>query len=333
VSPQSKRHRIVEEIANSWKIEEPLYQELERVVSDYLKQHISETETLPVISHRLKTVSSMAKTALRKGKTYSELHDKLGFRIVCHFKSDLQVVRDFITKSFDVRHYEAKAERLKFDQLGYVSDHYEVSIDANKPEFEAHKNLAQYIFEIQVRTICQHAWADVEHELAYKQEIELDDKTKRKVFRLTSLLEICDDEFDEVNNHLLSLPQSRVFSIIKALEGKFYKLAKRDFDRDWAYVNVELLLRTIKSEQEQAGITRLIEKFLSQNEERITRIFEERRHELERNIFLSQPEIMLIWFLLETRMYDLISVWQQHYELDDLMDLSTWWGKPIPADY
>jgi len=332
MTAESRRNKIVEQIAETWRHEETLYQELQKIVHAYLTAHIAETETFPAIFARLKSIPSMAKTAILKGKRYTEINDKLGFRIVCHFKSELGVIRDFINRSFNVHRYEAKADRLKFDQLGYVSDHYEVSIDPKKPEFQEHGKLARLIFEIQVRTICQHAWADVEHQLAYKQEVKLDDETKRRVFRLTALLEICDDEFDQVNTYLLSLPESRVFRIIKVLEGKFFKLAKRDYDREWSYSNVELLLSAIKDGQEVSSLKSKLEEFLSANEERMGRIFRERKAELERNVFFSQPEVMLIWYLLETRMHDLILVWQSRFDQDELVDISTWWGKPIPTE-
>lgn len=332
MTSQVKRNKVVEEIVNGWKRDEALYKELESIVAQYLQANISETETFPSITHRLKTIPSMAKTALLKGKSYSDIHDKLGFRIICHFRSQLKVLNDFVNNSFKVHHYEAKADHLKFDKLGYASDHYEVSIDPNKQEFKNHGKLASLIFEIQVRTICQHAWADVEHELAYKQEISLDDKTKRKIFRLTSLLEICDDEFDQVNKYLLSIPQGRIFEIINVLEGKFFKLAKRDFDREWSYSVVELLMTTIRDSGERSSFKRNLEQFLASNEERIGRIFAERKSELGTNVFFSQPEVMLIWYLLETRMHDLILVWQTRFDQEELLDLSTWWGKPIPFE-
>ncbi|VDN46192.1 protein of unknown function [Petrocella atlantisensis] len=49
------------------------------------------------------------------------------------------------------------------DRFGYLSVHYiaELKDDAIIPE---HKKLKKLKFEIQVRTLLQHAWSEVEHD-------------------------------------------------------------------------------------------------------------------------------------------------------------------------
>lgn len=253
----------------------------------------------------------------------------MGFRIVSHFKSELRPIQDFLNSCFNIVSYESKAQKLKVDQLGYVSDHYEVKIKTDIPYFASHKKFEDYIFEIQVRTICQHAWADVEHALAYKQEIELDEITKRKIFRLTSLLEICDDEFDSINTELLGKPEFIIFYIMKKIEGKFYKYGKRRYDRDISFENISKLKDLFGDITGIATEINKINEFVSVNEARVKQIFAERQEELKSNIFLSQPEIFIIWYMLEYKEHGLISIWQKYFDIQELHDLSIWWGKPI----
>jgi putative GTP pyrophosphokinase len=49
--------------------------------------------------------------------------------------------------------------------------------------------------EIQVRTVLQHAWAAVSHKLQYKVNSEVPIELQRKLFRISALLELADDEF------------------------------------------------------------------------------------------------------------------------------------------
>lgn len=326
---KSDRNQLVASIVERWGSEEQKYARLEELVSAYLKDSITATELLPTITHRVKTLLSMVKTAMLKNKSYDQINDKVGFRIICHFKSEMPVIRTFLEHSFHVWHFESKADKLKFDALGYVSDHYDVSL---KPGTEIHSHngdLGNLKFEIQVRTICQHAWADVEHSLAYKQDTDLEDPIKRRVFRLTSLLEICDDEFDSVNDYLLGLPQSRAFAILHCIEGKFFKYAKRSFDKDISIALVGDIINRWPIQTDWGAICQDLKAYLNENDERIRQIFAERSAQLDTDYFLSQPEILFIWYLIEKYPHEMIAVWRPEYDIEDLYDLSIIWGAPI----
>ena len=52
--------------------------------------------------------------------------------------------------------------------------------------------------EIQVRTIFQHSWATISHELDYKTEIDVPKELRRRLFRLSALFELADKELDEI---------------------------------------------------------------------------------------------------------------------------------------
>jgi putative GTP pyrophosphokinase len=55
--------------------------------------------------------------------------------------------------------------------------------------------LATLRAELQVRTVLQHAWAAVSHKLQYKREDDIPVQLRRKLFRLSALFELADDEF------------------------------------------------------------------------------------------------------------------------------------------
>jgi ppGpp synthetase/RelA/SpoT-type nucleotidyltranferase len=283
-------------------------------------------EILPQITSRIKDPISLYKKIIKKEIKYEGAHDILGFRIICHFPSEVDKVNLFIEKNFIIEHYEKKSDKLKFDQLGYTSDHFEVRIKSEIEPFSELSKFSSLIFELQVRTLCQHTWADIEHALLYKQEMPLEETLKRRVFRLTSLLEICDQEFETVNNKLVSHPDYKVFATLKKLEGKFFKYSKRDYDKETSIVFLSIISPSIRDIDEY--LKKLI-CFIDNNDLKIIQIFRERIAELDRNLYFSQPEIFLIWYFIENDKYTLISEWQRHFDTNDLQELAIWWGTPL----
>ena len=62
-------------------------------------------------------------------------------------------------------------------------------------EYEA---LSELIFEIQVRTVLQHAWAELAHDRSFKLGSGLPAKIQRKLNLYSGMLEIVDGAFDEI---------------------------------------------------------------------------------------------------------------------------------------
>jgi hypothetical protein len=56
--------------------------------------------------------------------------------------------------------------------------------------------------EIQIRSILQHAWAEIEHDLGYKTSGEIPKTARRQFARLAGLLELADDEFVKIRSDL-----------------------------------------------------------------------------------------------------------------------------------
>ena len=102
------------------------------------------------------------------------LTDMIGIRIICAFLEDIAVVLKQVQGLFDVREIEQKGPAQNFKAFEYESIHILVKIpDSCFPppsDFPSLPRLNDIVCEIQIRTILQDAWAEVEHELIYKSE-------------------------------------------------------------------------------------------------------------------------------------------------------------------
>ena len=88
-----------------------------------------------------------------------------------------------------------KRRQAELDRFGYRSLHY---ICAPAPSFfEQHGfvYMPELRFEVQLRTILQHAWAEMEHDLGYKAPEAIPAQIRRRFSRLAGLLELADEEF------------------------------------------------------------------------------------------------------------------------------------------
>ncbi|MDR2110923.1 MAG: RelA/SpoT domain-containing protein, partial [Spirochaetaceae bacterium] len=174
-------------------------------LKDYLEERFGDLPFRPTIKGRPKDFSSFFKKYLKllKSTGASEsppITDLIGVRIVCPVLEDLAVVEDAVKRVFTVIELERKGEHYSFKEFGYESTHLLVKI----PE-EIIKNRGTCnceVAEIQIRTILQDAWAEVEHELVYKAEFTpFDDPLKRKLAAVNASLSLADIIFQEIRGY------------------------------------------------------------------------------------------------------------------------------------
>lgn len=81
------------------------------------------------------------------------------------------------------------------DRFGYASVHYVLSLKPSRAQLSEYRRFAGLKFELQIRSILQHAWAEIEHDLQYKTEQAVPKEIRRRFARLAGLLELADAEF------------------------------------------------------------------------------------------------------------------------------------------
>lgn len=136
-----------------------------------------------------------------------EILDITGIRIILYYQDDLDSVEQLINRNFNVDNENSvnKENLFESNEFGYLSRHYIVQLTEERtklPEWTKFSNLKA---EIQVRTVLQHSWASISHELTYKKKYDIPKELSRKLFRLAGLFELADEQFLEIRNEHLNL--------------------------------------------------------------------------------------------------------------------------------
>ena len=166
----------------------------------------------PTYKARIKSFDSYYKKILRlKVQPPADgslicLTDMVGIRIICAFLEDLSEVSAQVKNLFEVREIEQKGPAENFKAFEYESIHILVKIpDSCFPppsDFPSLPRLDDIVCEIQVRTILQDAWAEVEHELIYKSEFSpFDLPLRRKLASINASLTLADTIFQEIRDY------------------------------------------------------------------------------------------------------------------------------------
>lgn len=209
---------------------EPYLQEIMSHIHEMLKNTIR-LSSQPTYKTRIKSFQSYYKKLLRQKPQEASssdslvcLTDMMGIRIICAFLEDISVVREQIERIFDVKEVEVKGASQSFKEFGYESVHVLVGIpDSCMPENmpEDKKLPPELVCEIQIRTILQDAWAEVEHELVYKTEFTpFDMPLRRKLASMNASLSLADIIFQEIRDY-----QKKLQSEMNERRQSFYKIA------------------------------------------------------------------------------------------------------------
>jgi putative GTP pyrophosphokinase len=160
------------------------------------------------ISGRVKEKESLQEKIGRPDRKYKKLHeitDIVGLRIVTFFEDDVDKVATILEKEFcPIReHCVDRRAYSEPDKFGYRSLHYVCNLTRARKALTENANFKSEPFEIQVRSILQHAWAEIEHDLGYKSAVTIPNEIKRQLSRVSGLLEIADREFREIRDQSL----------------------------------------------------------------------------------------------------------------------------------
>ena len=186
----------------------PVYSEMAEVIPEKLKGFFDEAGLIvAAVEHRVKTEESLAGKLQLKGGKYSSIYDItdiIGIRVITFYLDDVDKVASVLERLFEID-WENSVDKRKAhetDSFGYLSLHYICRIPEKSYSDPEHPELNKIRFEVQMRTVLQHAWANMNHDTGYKSGVEIPKVYLRNLSRLAGMLELVDDEFSRIRREL-----------------------------------------------------------------------------------------------------------------------------------
>lgn len=176
--------------------------DIRRVLSDELNDAgISYDQVSVRIKDRRSFLTKLRNPDFPAYRDFASAHDVIGVRVTVFTTSEIPLLVGVMRNLFAVEDVVDKAEKVKAEgSFGYASRHIIARVDAARlPALTAGTDLDGRLVEIQLRTVLQHAWAEYEHDIRYKNPDEDLPVEVHRAFTLAAgLIELADAQFDEI---------------------------------------------------------------------------------------------------------------------------------------
>ena len=130
---------------------------------------------------------------------WQDIHDLIGVRVTTYHSTEIPRIIEALTEVFEVRRSVDKTAQTRVSgSFGYGSHHLILRV----PPSPVTPALQAYVgreFEVQIRTVLQHAWAEFEHDIRYKRRGntgKLAPEVDRAFTLAAGLIELADQQFD-----------------------------------------------------------------------------------------------------------------------------------------
>ncbi|MHA1796000.1 MAG: GTP pyrophosphokinase [Promethearchaeota archaeon] len=157
-------------------------------LEDMLREYLVNLPRIDRISARAKEPEKFEEKANRKKDDNSliynfpltEIQDQIGARIIVFYRNDIEPVEEIINNYF--QHIEEKEITPESNwEFGYFGKHFILALPMDVVPNGIGRDEVPHFFELQIKTLFQHAWSEANHDLGYKPINKLNNDQQRKL--------------------------------------------------------------------------------------------------------------------------------------------------------
>lgn len=155
-----ERHPILERLANN--------------LSAYVRELMDSQPHVDRISARAKDIDRFLEKAaaetsgvLKYNDPLAQIQDQIGIRIVAFYKSDVERISAHIERYFSAIEFRTVVPDSE-SKFGYFGRHLIFVLPSDVIESDMDVSLIPNFFELQIKTLFEHAWSEANHDLGYK---------------------------------------------------------------------------------------------------------------------------------------------------------------------
>ena len=166
-----------EDLQRIYREREPLLKATSLVIEQEFREILEHTPHIDRVSCRAKSLKSFIVKATdpanEPGYQYPllEIEDQVAARVIVFFLSDIAVVRERLLRNLTPVEYR-KRRPAKDEEFGYESEHVVCILPRDD---------MPTTFELQIRTLFMHAYAEPQHDMGYKAAGELPSDIRREL--------------------------------------------------------------------------------------------------------------------------------------------------------
>jgi ppGpp synthetase/RelA/SpoT-type nucleotidyltranferase len=147
-----------------------------RLIRDEVERVVRDTGAfVQIVGARAKTVNSLRAKLRRKQykRPIQRLMDLIGVRVITYYRDAVDPIVARLRDTFEINEKDTidKRRALGLREFGYRSVHVIARLRPTQLLALANSPVRKRWFEIQVRSIVEHAWAEIEHEIVYKSGV------------------------------------------------------------------------------------------------------------------------------------------------------------------
>jgi RelA/SpoT family protein len=136
----------------------------------------------------------------------ADITDLAGVRVITFFPRTVSEMGELVTEEFQVvERVDHTALLMQQERFGYKSVHFLVHLNEDRLHLPEYARFTGMTAEIQVRTVLQHAWAEIEHDIQYKSATTIPGEIRRRFMALAGMLEVADREFQAIQDSDIEL--------------------------------------------------------------------------------------------------------------------------------